>query len=259
MSLPCGCKLVYPMPCVKPGASFHPFIILLPSGDGRAVDSSIAGRGQGGGLGPASGRGQRRGHRAVDQGCRTLQPGTMAAATLMLTSSIHSGSTTGFMPRLLGILPGSGGCRRKWRRIPVNTYCSAAALQRRCVTCFIACNPSSTCLHVIAQVRRCLRLGNARLATKLKTEFKMSDRSFAWLRVQTLAEAKDWEVGTVSVVYVPHMYCLGVGPTGQGQKGVQHSDRGPGAVRQGARGPHTCSVEVCVPCVCCVCVCRAPG
>jgi hypothetical protein len=37
-------------------------------------------------------------------------------------------------------------------------------------------------------------LGNARLATKVKHDFKMSDRTFAWLRVQTLAEAKDWEV-----------------------------------------------------------------
>lgn len=63
-----------------------------------------------------------------------------------------------------------------------------------------------TLLLLLLQVRQCLRLGNARMATKVKHDFKMSDRTFAWLRVQTLAEAKDWEVRCGENLDAPFFY-----------------------------------------------------
>uniref|UniRef100_A0A182N0B3 Vacuolar protein sorting-associated protein 16 homolog n=1 Tax=Anopheles dirus TaxID=7168 RepID=A0A182N0B3_9DIPT len=48
-------------------------------------------------------------------------------------------------------------------------------------------------LPLHAMVRRLLQLGDQRYAEKLKGEFKMSDRRFWWLRVQTYAENYQWE------------------------------------------------------------------
>ncbi|XP_058063487.1 vacuolar protein sorting-associated protein 16 homolog [Anopheles bellator] len=46
-------------------------------------------------------------------------------------------------------------------------------------------------LHVT--VRKLLQLGDVRYAEKLKNEFKMPDKRYCWVRVQTLAENFQWE------------------------------------------------------------------
>nr|XP_040230562.2 vacuolar protein sorting-associated protein 16 homolog [Anopheles coluzzii] len=48
-------------------------------------------------------------------------------------------------------------------------------------------------LALHAMVRKLLQLGDQRYAEKLKSEFRMSDRRFWWLRVQTYADNYQWE------------------------------------------------------------------
>uniref|UniRef100_A0A182QAU2 Vacuolar protein sorting-associated protein 16 homolog n=1 Tax=Anopheles farauti TaxID=69004 RepID=A0A182QAU2_9DIPT len=48
-------------------------------------------------------------------------------------------------------------------------------------------------LPLHAMVRKLLQLGDQRYAEKLKGEFKMSERRYWWLRVQTYAENYQWE------------------------------------------------------------------
>ncbi|KAL3162570.1 hypothetical protein ABBQ38_008623 [Trebouxia sp. C0009 RCD-2024] len=53
-------------------------------------------------------------------------------------------------------------------------------------SCFLGCS-------VIQTVQQCLRLGNARAAERVRHTFKLSDKRFGWVKVQTLATLKDWE------------------------------------------------------------------
>ncbi|XP_035910618.1 vacuolar protein sorting-associated protein 16 homolog [Anopheles stephensi] len=48
-------------------------------------------------------------------------------------------------------------------------------------------------LALHAMVRKLLQLGDQRYAEKLKSEFKMSDRRYWWLRIQTYAENYQWD------------------------------------------------------------------
>uniref|UniRef100_A0A182LTD4 Vacuolar protein sorting-associated protein 16 homolog n=1 Tax=Anopheles culicifacies TaxID=139723 RepID=A0A182LTD4_9DIPT len=48
-------------------------------------------------------------------------------------------------------------------------------------------------LPLHAMVRKLLQLGDQRYAEKLKSEFKMSDRRYWWLRVQTYADSYQWD------------------------------------------------------------------
>ncbi|PNH09648.1 Vacuolar protein sorting-associated protein 16 [Tetrabaena socialis] len=42
-------------------------------------------------------------------------------------------------------------------------------------------------------LRAAIRLGHPKAAAALKKQFGVTDRRFAWLKVRTLAEARDWE------------------------------------------------------------------
>ena len=42
-------------------------------------------------------------------------------------------------------------------------------------------------------IRTCIVLGNHRAAQKIRTDFRIPDKRFYWLKVRTLAAAKDWE------------------------------------------------------------------
>ncbi|KAK9907253.1 hypothetical protein WJX75_000093 [Coccomyxa subellipsoidea] len=48
-------------------------------------------------------------------------------------------------------------------------------------------------LSLADTLRQCVRLGNHRAAARLRADFKVSDRRFWWLKLKTLAAAKDWE------------------------------------------------------------------
>ncbi|KAA6418805.1 MAG: vacuolar sorting-associated 16 protein [Trebouxia sp. A1-2] len=52
--------------------------------------------------------------------------------------------------------------------------------------CFLGCSVTQT-------VQQCLRLGNARAAERVRQIFKLPDKRFGWIKVQTLATLKDWE------------------------------------------------------------------
>ncbi|KAK9823042.1 hypothetical protein WJX81_002597 [Elliptochloris bilobata] len=48
-------------------------------------------------------------------------------------------------------------------------------------------------LSLAATLRQCIRLGNARAAARVRTEFRVSDKRFWPLKVRTLAREKDWD------------------------------------------------------------------
>ncbi|KAG2436636.1 hypothetical protein HXX76_006164 [Chlamydomonas incerta] len=48
-------------------------------------------------------------------------------------------------------------------------------------------------LSLVETVRTAIRLGHHRAAAALKKQFALSDRRFTWIKVRTLAEARDWE------------------------------------------------------------------
>ncbi|KAG2424052.1 hypothetical protein HYH02_015233 [Chlamydomonas schloesseri] len=48
-------------------------------------------------------------------------------------------------------------------------------------------------LSLVDTVRAAIRLGHHRAATAIKKQFALSDRRFTWIKVRTLAEARDWE------------------------------------------------------------------
>ncbi|GLC37683.1 hypothetical protein PLESTM_000635700 [Pleodorina starrii] len=48
-------------------------------------------------------------------------------------------------------------------------------------------------LSLVDTMRTAIRLGHPKAAAALKKQFAVSDRRFAWIKVRTLAEARDWE------------------------------------------------------------------
>ncbi|GIL84670.1 hypothetical protein Vretifemale_13276, partial [Volvox reticuliferus] len=48
-------------------------------------------------------------------------------------------------------------------------------------------------LSLMDTLRTAIRLGHHRAAAALKKQFSLTDRRFTWIKVRTLAEARDWE------------------------------------------------------------------
>ena len=69
------------------------------------------------------------------------------------------------------------------KRLPVHKW-TCGIIQ--CMTGYIVTNE-----RVSADCRQCIRLGNARAAARVRSEFKVSDKRFCWIRVRLRASGLD--------------------------------------------------------------------